>query len=271
MKLKAFISSATSNRSIIEHRSVSLWWQIILLFFSLIMISFPFIVGRFNVNQEYLDANFPDFTQDFVLALNSSDCTFVSEDDVNLVLTCPMLDQVIQGERYTIYLLPNEERVFNREAIVFFDDSLRVTLSPEQTLEGSYIFGEKSFDQILLDMNNPEFDITPKAYALNILRNIDLMALPTDIWFIYSSITVQYIMYLSVISLLIWWLYSRKGGIKLPFKEITGMLIVIMFWTALPTAVLGFFISVLASVMFTIGYVTRIIFMYTKLTRIIRV
>jgi hypothetical protein len=271
MKLRAFISSATSNRSVIEHRSVSLWWQIVLLFFSLIMISFPFIVGRFTVNQEYLDANFPDFTQDFVLALNSQDCIYINNAEQILELSCPLSNQIIQGERYTIYILPSETQVFNREAIVFFKDSLRVTLSPEQTLEGGYIFGEKSFDQILLDMNDKEFEITPKAYSLNILKNMDLAALPTDIWFIYSSITIQYLMYLSVISFLIWWLYSRRGQVKLPFKEITGMLIVIMFWTALPTAVLGFFVSVLASVMFTIGYVTRIIFMYTKLTRQVQV
>ncbi|MBS3991882.1 MAG: hypothetical protein KGZ51_07385 [Erysipelothrix sp.] len=266
MKLKAFISSATSNRSIIQNRSVSLWWQFIILLFSLIMIAFPFIVGRFNVNEAYLDANFPDFTDDFVLALERGECDF--ED---FELSCTRNNIVIDGARYTVYILPSENTTFKPESIIFYPTTLRVTRSFEQTIESIYPFFNQSFDQILLDMNNQEFEMTPKKYSINVLRNLDLAAMPADMWFIYMSLAVQYLLYLFVISALIWWLYSKRGSIKLPFKEITAMLIVVMFWTALPTALLGFFASTLASVLFTIFYVTRIIFMYTKLTREIRV
>jgi hypothetical protein len=266
MKLKAFISSATSNRSIIQNRSVSLWWQLVILLFSLIMIAFPFIVGRFNVNEAYLDSNFPDFSNDFVLALERGECSFD-----NFELICDRDNIVVDGTRYTVYILPSENTTFKTEAIVFNRTTLRVSRSFEQTLESIYPFFNQSFDQILLDMNNQEFDMTPRKYSLNVLRNLDLAAMPADIWFIYMSLAVQYIMYLLVITSLIWWLYSKRGSIKLPFKEISAMLIVVMFWTALPTALLGFFASTFASVLFTILYVTRIIFMYTKLTREIRV
>lgn len=266
MKLKAFVSSAFSNRSIIHNRSVSLWRQFIILFFSLIMIAFPFIVGRFNVNEAYLDSNFPDFSDDFVLALEQGECQFNDSE-----LTCDRGNQVIAGARYTIYILPAENTAFKTESIIFFPTTLRVTRSFEQTLESSYPFFNQSFDQILLDMNNLEFDMTPHKYSINILRNLDLASMPSDIWLINVSLFVQYIMYLLVITSLIWWLYSKRGSIKLPFKEISAMLIVAMFWTALPTALFGFFISTLASVLFTILYVTRIIFLYTKLTREIRV
>jgi hypothetical protein len=271
MNLKALISSATSNRSIIANRSVSLWWQFFLVFVSFMMISFPFVVGRYDVNQEYLDANFPKFGEHLVLAFESQNCDFTLDDMAVLQLNCPLVDQIIEGEQYTIYILPSESRTFVREAIIFNQDNLIVTRSPEQTLQGRYLFRESTFNQLLMDMNNDEFDVTPQSYGLNYLRNVDLIALPTDLWFIYISIAIQYSLYLLVITTLIWWLYAKRGSIKLKFKEVTGMLVLIMFWTALPTAVLGFFSPVLASVLFTIGYVTRIIFMYTKLTREIRV
>jgi len=266
MKLKDFVSSATSNRSIIQNRSVSLWLQFILLFFSLIMIAFPFIVGRFTVSEAYLDSNFPNFSDDFVLALEQGECRFKDFE-----LFCDRDNQVIEGTRYTIYIFPLENTTFKEESIIFFPTTLRVTRSFEQTLENIYPFFNQSFDQILRDMNNQEFDMTPHKYSINILRNLDLASMPADIWFIYVSLAVQYIMYLVVITALIWWLYSKRGSIKLPFKEISAMLIVAMFWTALPIALLGFFVSTLASVLFTILYVTRIIFLYTKLTHEIRV
>lgn len=271
MNLTAFVKSATSNRSIIHSRSVSLWWQFFLVFVSFMMISFPFVVGRFDVNQDYLDANFPKFGEHLTLAFESQNCVFEVNENQVLILSCLLEDQVINGDQYTIYILPSSARSFNREAIIFNQDSLTVTRSPEQTLAGRYLFKETSFNQLLLDMNDDEFEVTPQSYGLNYLRNLDLLALPSDLWFIYTSVSIQYTLYLLVISTLIWWLYVKRGSIKLKFSEVSGMLILIMFWTALPMAILGFFSPVLASVLFTIGYVTRIIFMYTKLTREITV
>lgn len=271
MSIRAFISSATSNRSVIEHRSVSLWPQIGFFIISLIMISVPFLVGRFSVNEAYFDANYPGFAQDFQLALQTSGCHFRNDESSSTFLECVISDRVIHGEHYTIYILPSQDREFASQAIIFFPQSMRVTRGVDQILEGPYLFGTTDFASILVDMDDDEFNTTPQRYAMNILRNLDLNSLPSDVLFIYMSIAIQYSFYLLVISFMIWWLYLKRGFVKLPFREVTDMMVVIMFWTALPTALLGLFAPVVASVVFTVGYVTRIIFLYTKLTRMIRV
>lgn len=271
MSIKAFISSAFSNRSVITHRSLSLWQIGLLLLVSFMMVAVPFIIGRFNVGDEYLDTNFPQFSEDFALALQSTGCNFSLDANNINALTCEVNDRVVAGSTYTIYLLPTDGRQFARNAIIFFPQSLRVTYDGEQVLEGPYLFGNASFAQIRETMFSNAFNSTPQRYAMNILRNLNLFTLPADILFIYISLAIQYTFYLFVISFLMWWLYLKRGFVKLPFKEVIAMLVVVMFWTALPTTMVGFFTPVIASVLFTIGYVTRIVFLYIRLTHIIRV
>lgn len=271
MSIKAFISCAFSNRSVITHRSLSLWRIIVLLLISFMMIAVPFIIGRFNVNDAFLDTSFPQFSKDFALALQSADCNFTIDASQNNVLVCQSSDVVIAGARYTIYFLPSSDRSLVQNAIIFFPQTLRVTYGVNQFVEGPYLFGNAHFTDVYDAMQSDDFNGTPQRYAMNILRNLNLYSLPADILFIYMSMVIQYTFYLAVISFLIWWLYLKRGFVKLPFKEVVAMLVVVMFWTALPTAMLSFFTPVVASVVFTVGYVTRIVFLYTKLTRIIRV
>jgi hypothetical protein len=252
---KEFSDILISNKAIIRHRKTRWYKTVILFFFLAFIVSVPFFVGKFSTTGEELLLNYEGFHEDFYDLIQTQNCEFKSG-----YFTCDVENQIIEGDTYKVYLLPDSEIKDTENVIIFYDDSFLISKTSTNYQYGLYTFGDISFAE--LRENFTTYQIDPKEWSGLYLRNMALSNLSFELIIIYMGLLVQYAVYILVVSMFMMFINTKQTGQRWKYGDILTMLVLSMFSPALLMAFLSLFMAGTASIVFPIIFVVRIVFLY---------
>lgn len=259
--MKRFSEILFSNKAVIEYRRISIIWIIAIFLFSVFFISIPFFVGRYTQSFDDLTRPFTNYSQNFVELIHQIDCEIIDQK-----LSCDQQNQVIELADYTAYILTDSISINMRNAMIFDKTTFTLSLDADSGISGSYQLGDVSFKEISQLILNEELD--GERWANVFLRSVDLSRLSQDMIIIYMGMLIQYAFYIGIIGILMLFINTKQSSIHFKLKEIIAILVLVMVSPALLMAFLSLFSATIASVLFPVILVTRIVIVYMAMVRV---
>ena len=258
--MKRFSEILFRNKAIIDYRKISIIWISVIFLLTVFFISIPFFVGRYTQSFDDLTRPFPNYSENFVELIHQMDCEIKDQ-----VLNCVQENQVIQLKDYKAYILVDDGMIDMNHAIIFDRTTFTLSLDNDSGISGSYQLGDVSFKEISQLILSEELD--GERWANVFLRSVDLSRLSQDMVIIYLGMVIQYAFYIGIIGILMLFINAKQSSIIFKLKEIIAILVLTMVSPALLMAFLSLFSATIASVLFPVILITRIVIVYMAMVR----
>lgn len=260
--MQNFIKILYSNEEIINQRKAH-WLLVLIIFFvSWLMIATPFVTSKLIETPTQLGQQFPEVRDSLVDIFKEFDCQIINE-----TLDCGEQRLEVEKENITYFINVKEgDEVKAVQNYVVFGEHQIVLKNMDAEVIGDYsLLNNTSFKDLLKIMDTEKIDET--TLANHFIQNVNQSTLSKQIPMIYSSVLIQYIVYVGLISVVYMAINMGRLKKKYSFWDILRMMVLALFSPALLSAIVGLFNPLVGSAAFPLLYMSRVIFIYFKLLK----
>ncbi|MFU8793557.1 MAG: hypothetical protein ACNA7K_05970 [Acholeplasmataceae bacterium] len=272
MNIKEHIKLLWDNRSLIKAAKINLIFVLILLFVNVSLVSIPNYYGVLNGIRsiEYLE----DIDETFKLFYEQE---IPCEIDQTYTFSCSEPIDGVYGS-YQVYY--------------------QETISTENITESSIIFGSKNIIILYIDQEDMVYELAgdyrlleafdfssikdqPHQYETLdahyesvtdvFLSNVYFSSVGERVFLIFSTQFAQIAIYVVIISIMFMILNYRSKTPKISYLAAVKITILAMLGPALLSAIVGVFLNVWGSILFTLLYAIRMMFVYYAVHRTVEV
>ena len=250
-----------SNEAIVKQREKP-WWMIVLIYLlSAMLISSPFVAEGYRLNSTVLAEKFEPLSPLFEQVL-AEDCKIE-----NNALSCSF-DEVktYKDGDYTIYL--NESDEASLEGLnnyIMMSKSYAFGLVDGQSVVGTY-----NLANIGSLSNLKTNELSSKMILGDFLENVHKGALPIRVPMIYALNALQYLVYILVVAMVLRFVNGKQFALNLTFKQALAIAVMTMLSPALITAIIGLFNPSVATLVYPVAYMGRIVMVYWQIMKLQR-
>lgn len=260
--MNTFYKTLYSNDEIIKQRRTHWFFVLIIFFVSVMMIATPFVSARLIETPEQLGENFPDVKEGLIQVFNDYDC---SVENKTLSCTQPYSTFEKDGVKFFVNVKEGQSLDVGHNYVMFSDKQI-VFYNPNADISGDYsLLDGTSFDD-LLQLQQDE-NLSDETLVNHFIQNVSQSTLQTQIPMIYTSVFIQYIIYVLLISVIFLAINANRLKNRISFREMLTMMVISMFSPALLSAIVGLFNPLIGTAMFPLVYMARVIFVYFKLLK----
>lgn len=247
-----------SNKAIVKHRNINWGLILIIFFFSVMMVSAPFITQGYRVDSKDIAPIYEPMAQLFQEVLEE-DCTIE-----NNTLSCNFSEvKTFESNGYKVYL--------NQSDDVSLKDMNKYLMLTEHyvaaQVDTNNVIGTYALANIGALSNLKTSDLSESMILADFLENAHKAALPSRIPLIYALNLFQYLVYILIVALVLRFVNGKQFELNLSFKQALAIAVMTMFSPALITAVIGLFNPSVATLAFPIIYMGRIVMVYWQIMK----